>query len=76
MQTPEGNRLFLREQLENPLSAIGAIADESVLRGRKRALSEAARNLMNPDFIGINDSWLMENYPTLSAYLSGMFAAE
>ena len=76
LSMPEGTRLFLREQLENPLSAVGAIADESVLRGRQRALRQAAKNLLDPNFSGVNDSWLTENYPALSAYLSGMFAAQ
>lgn len=76
LSMPEGTRLFLREQLENPLSAVGAIADESVLRGRQRALRQAAKNLLDPNFSGVDDSWLTENYPTLSAYLSGMFAAQ
>lgn len=76
LSMPEGTRLFLREQLENPLSAVGAIADESVLRGRQRALRQAAKNLLDPNFSGVDDSWLTENYPALSAYLSGMFAAQ
>lgn len=76
LSIPEGTRLFLREQLENPLSAVGAIADESVLRGRQRALRQAAKNLLDPNFSGVDDSWLTENYPALSAYLSGMFAAQ
>lgn len=76
LSMPEGTRLFLREQLENPLSAVGAIADESVLCGRQRALRQAAKNLLDPNFSGVDDSWLTENYPALSAYLSGMFAAQ
>ena len=76
LSMPEGTRLFLREQLENPLSAVGAIADESVLRGRQRALRQAAKNLLDPNFSGVDDSWLTENYPALSAYLSGMYAAQ
>lgn len=76
LSMPEGTRLFLREQLENPLSAVGAIADESVLRGRQRALRQAAKNLLDSNFSGVDDSWLTENYPALSAYLSGMFAAQ
>lgn len=76
LSMPEGTRLFLREQLENPLAAVGAIADESVLRGRQRALRQAAKNLLDPNFSGVDDSWLTENYPALSAYLSGMFAAQ
>lgn len=76
LSMPEETRLFLREQLENPLSAVGAIADESVLRGRQRALRQAAKNLLDPNFSGVDDSWLTENYPALSAYLSGMFAAQ
>lgn len=76
LSMPEGTRLFLREQLENPLSAVGAIADESVLRGRQRALRQAAKNLLDPNFSGVDDSWLTENYPALSAYLAGMFTAQ
>ena len=39
LSMPEGTRLFLREQLENPLSAVGAIADDPVDRIVTKAIA-------------------------------------
>lgn len=73
---PEKDWFFGREQLESKGATLGAGLDwvNEALRGR--AYEQAAKNLLDPDFVGTEGSWLMENYPTLSAYLSGMFAAE
>lgn len=73
---PEKDWLFAREQLESKGSMLGAGLDwvNEALRGR--AYEQAAKNLLNPNFVGTEGSWLTENYPTLSAYLSGMFAAK
>lgn len=73
---PEKDWLFAREQLESKGSMLGAGLDwvNEALRGR--AYEQAAKNLLNPNFVGTEGSWLTENYPTLSAYLSGMFAAQ
>ena len=73
---PEKDGFFGREQLESKGATLGAGLDwvNEALRGR--AYEQAAKNLLDPDFVGTEGSWLMENYPTLSAYLSGMFAAE
>jgi hypothetical protein len=82
LQTPEGSRLFLREQLEETtpqkigLPALGAMLDEALYRGHKNALNKAARNLLDPTFEGVKDAWLIENYPTLNAYISGALANE
>lgn len=73
---PEKDWLFAREQLESKGSMLGAGLDwvNEALRGR--AYEQAAKNLLNPNFVGTEGSWLTENYPALSAYLSGMFAAQ
>lgn len=73
---PEKDWFFGREQLESKGATLGAGLDwvNEALRGR--AYEQAAKNLLDPDFVGTEGSWLMENYPTLSAYLSGVFAAE
>ena len=82
LQTPEGSRVFLREQLEETtpqkigLPALGAMLDEALYRGHKKALNKAAINLLDPTFEGVNDAWLIENYPTLNAYISGALANE
>ena len=74
--TPEKDRLFAREQLESKGSILGTGIDWLNQRLSGRAYEQAAKNLLDPNFVGVADSWLMENYPTLSAYLSGMFATE
>lgn len=70
LQTPEANRLFAREQLESKGSLIGAGVDWLNSRLRGRALEKASRNLMNPDFSGLKDSWVVEKYPYLANYLA------
>ncbi len=70
LQKPEASRLFLREQAETPGAAKGAALDwlNRLLRGR--AIKKAARNLMDPEFMGQDDNWLMENYPYLANAVS------
>lgn len=70
LQTPEANRLFAREQLESKGSLMGAGVDWLNSRLRGRALEKASRNLMNPDFAGLKDSWVVEKYPYLANYLA------
>jgi hypothetical protein len=82
LQTPEGSRLFLREQLEETtpkkigLPLVGAALDELIYLGRKKALNTAAKNLLDPTFEGVKDAWFIEKYPTLNAYISGALANE
>jgi hypothetical protein len=82
LQTPEANRLFLREQLEEAtpkmfgMPTIGALLDEAIYRGHKKAVNNAAKNLLDPNFVGVDDAWLVKNYPTLNAYISGALANE
>ena len=37
---------------------------------RRRPLRQASQNLMDPEFVGTNDNWLMENYPYIANYFS------
>lgn len=82
LQTPEGSRLFLREQLEETtpkilgMPALGALLDEAIYRGHQVAAKNAAKKLLDPTFEGVKDAWLIENYPTLNAYISGALANE
>lgn len=82
LQTPEGSRLFLREQLEETtpkvlgMPALGALLDEAIYRGHQVAAKNAAKKLLDATFEGVNDAWLIENYPTLNAYISGALANE
>ena len=82
LRIPEGSRVFLREQLEETtpqkigLPALVAMLDEALYRGHKKALNKAAINLLDPTFEGVEDAWLIENYPTLNAYISGVLANE
>ena len=82
LRIPEGSRTFLREQLEDTTtkkpggSLIGALLDEAIYRGHKKAVNNAAKNLLDPNFVGVDDAWLIENYPTLNAYISSALANE
>lgn len=72
LRTPEASRLFGREQLETKTSLVGAGVDwlNSALRGR--AITQASQNLMDPNFVGLKDSWVLEKYPYLANYLSAV----
>lgn len=71
---PEKDWIFAREQLESGGAAKGAAIDWLNQKLRGSAYEKAAQNLLNPNFVGIEDNIFRERYPTLSNYLSAMFA--
>ncbi len=74
--TPEAEKLFLREQGETPGAAKGAALDWLNQKLRGSAYEKAAQNLLNPNFVGVEDNIWAEQYPTLANYLAAMFANE
>lgn len=72
LRIPEASRIFARENLETKGATVGSGIDwlNSTLRGG--AIKQASQNLMDPNFVGTKDSWVLEKYPYLANYLSAI----
>ena len=76
LNTPEAQRFFGREQLESKGSMIGSALDWLNTKFRHDALERAGKNLLNPNYVGDSEAWLIENYPIIAGYLSSKLNQE
>lgn len=76
LNTPEAQRLFAREQLESKGSRLGTAIDWANSTLRRGALERAGKNLLNPNYVGDSEAWLIENYPIIAGYLSSKLNQE
>ena len=76
LNTPEAQRFFGREQLESKGSMIGSALDWLNTKFRHDALERAGKNLLNPNYVGDSETWLIENYPIIAGYLSSKLNQE
>ena len=76
LNTPEAQRFFGREQLKSKGSMIGSALDWLNTKFRHDALERAGKNLLNPNYVGDSEAWLIENYPIIAGYLSSKLNQE